>query len=313
MVQFNGFYGCPYCEVPGKSVQTSERGYTLSYPFNLDSQHGHHQLRTHTSLTRNAREAEERKATGARQNAVCGVKGFSWFSVLPNFDLVRGVAIDYMHCALLGVTKMMMTLWFDKSHKDKIFSIATKISEVDNRLLKIKPPNFIARLPRSLSEVSHYKASELKNFLLCYSIPMLFGILPEDQFQHFSLLVYSVFILLQERITSEDLANCRRMLMEFVLNIPVLYSERYSTSNAHLLLHLVDKVQDLGPLWCSSCFYFEDFNGQLRRLFHGTQHIESQIAFAVCIHQMAQSLQVGSSELDFYRKLMDGEENSKDN
>nr|XP_022308550.1 uncharacterized protein LOC111114507 [Crassostrea virginica] len=46
MVQFNGFYGCPYCEVPGKSVQTSERGYTLSYPFNLDSQHGHHQLRT---------------------------------------------------------------------------------------------------------------------------------------------------------------------------------------------------------------------------------------------------------------------------
>lgn len=164
MVQFNGFYGSPYCEVPGKSVQTSERGYTLSYPFNLDSQHGHHQLRTHTSLTRNAREAEEKKATGARQNAVCGVKGFSWFSVLPNFDLVRCVAIDYMHCALLGVTKLMMTLWFDKSHKEKIFSIATKISEVDNRLLKIKPPNFIARLPRSLSEVSHYKASELKTF-----------------------------------------------------------------------------------------------------------------------------------------------------
>lgn len=97
--------------------------------------------------------------------------------------------------------------------------------------------------------------------------------------------------------------------MELVLNIPVLYGERYLTSNVCLLLHLTDKVVDLGPLWASSCFYFKDFNGQLRCLFHGTQHIETQIAFAVGIHQgppkLAKSLKHGTSEKDLYTKIME--------
>lgn len=96
--------------------------------------------------------------------------------------------------------------------------------------------------------------------------------------------------------------------MGFVLNLPVLYGERYLTSNIHLLLHLAYKVEYLGPLWCSSCFYFEDFNGQLCRLFHGTQSIETQIAFVVCVHQklpqMSAFLQYGSCEKDF-KKMME--------
>ena len=170
-------------------------------------------------------------------------------------------------------------------------------------------PVIIAHLPRSLAEVTHYKAAELKNFLLYYGLPCLYGILPHEQFHHFSLLVFSVYILLQERISPDNINHCRQMLMEFVLNIPVLYGERYSTSNVHLLLHLTDKVLDLGPLWASPCFYFEDFNGQLRQLFHGTQHIETQIAFAVSVHQnlpiLAKSLQQGTSEKDLYSRMME--------
>lgn len=97
--------------------------------------------------------------------------------------------------------------------------------------------------------------------------------------------------------------------MDLVLNIPVLYGERYLTSNVCLLLHLTDKVVVLGPLWASSCFYFKDFNGQLRCLFHRTQHIETQIAFAVGIHQgppkLAKSLKHGTSEKDLYAKIME--------
>lgn len=33
-------------------------------------------------------------------------------------------------------------------------------------------------------------------------------------------------------------------------------------------------VEDMGPIWCSSCFYFEDWSGQLRSLFHWSQHLE---------------------------------------
>lgn len=302
MTQFNGFYGCPYCYAPGKSVQTSERGHTLSYPFNMENPNGHHEVRTHASHVKNAEEAQLYKV-------VLGVKGLTWFSYLPKFDTIRGTAIDYMHCILLGVVKMLATLWFEKSHKQEMFNIASRITEVDQRLLNIKPPSYIPRLPRSLSEISHFKAAELKNFLLFYSLPCLFGILPMDQYHHFSLLVYSTYILLQETITTADIQRCKRMLLEFVLNIPALYGDRYATSNVHLLLHITDRVVDLGPLWSSSCFYFEDFNGQLRRLFHGTQYIDSQIAFAVCVHQtlpkMATSLSYGSPEHDFVKKMLE--------
>lgn len=72
---------------------------------------------------------------------------------------------------------MLATLWFDKSHEQEIFSISSRVVEVDRRLMAIKPPSFIPRLQRSLSEISHYKAVELKNFLLFYSLPCLIGIL----------------------------------------------------------------------------------------------------------------------------------------
>lgn len=75
---------------------------------------------------------------------------------------------------------------------------------------------------------------------------------------------------------------------------------------AHLWQAVPD-IKDLGPLWCNSCFYFEDFNGQLRKLFHGTQKIEMQISLAVCINQnipgLARKLNYGTCEYDFYQNL----------
>ena len=40
----------------------------------------------------------------------------TWSMVLPGFDIINGVTIDYMHCVLLGITKMLLTLWTEKSY-----------------------------------------------------------------------------------------------------------------------------------------------------------------------------------------------------
>lgn len=253
--------------------------------------------------TQQGQQAERNKTNGG--GSVYSAKGLTWFHFLPHFDIIRGTSLDYMHCVLLGALKMLMTLWFDKSHRNEPFNISSRISEVDRRLMQVKPPSFISRLPRSLAEVTHYKAAELKNFLLFYSLPCLFGVLPDDQYHHLTLLVYAIYSMLKNRISAEDIHDSRKKMMGFVLNLPVLYGEMLLTSNIRLLLHLADKVEDLGPLWCSSFFYFEDFNGQLCRLFHRTQSIETQIAFVVCVHQklpqMFAFLQYGSCEKDFFK------------
>jgi hypothetical protein len=201
------FFGCPYCHIQGESVQTSERGHILSYPFVMDRPDGHSSPRTHASITRDGEEAQRQR------KSVKGVKGLGWFSYVPHFDIVRGVSVDYMHCVLLGCVRMLLTLWFDKSHRNELYYIAAKMPEVDRRLLCIKPPSFIARLPRSLADYATSKAAELKIFLLFYSLPCLVGLLPEEQYHHFSLLVYSIFLMLQDRITTQEFLQCKRMLL----------------------------------------------------------------------------------------------------
>ena len=49
------------------------------------------------------------------------------------------------------------------------------------------------------------------------------------------------------------------------------------TMNVHNLIHLPKVVENLGPLWAHSCFPFESANGELLKLFHGSQAVEKQV------------------------------------
>ena len=59
------------------------------------------------------------------------------------------------------------------------------------------------------------------------------------------------------------------------------------TYNVHQLLHLQESVEELGPLWSHSCFFFEDLNGDFRDLFHGTQNIDGQVFLHTLITRLA--------------------------
>ena len=76
----------------------------------------------------------------------------------------------------------------------------------------------------------------------------------------------------------------------------LILGERFQTYNCHSLLHLADDVKQLGPLWTHSCFPFEDFNGDLKDLFHGTQNIPGQVISCSTEVQgfLMEILQVGS-------------------
>lgn len=44
---------------------------------------------------------------------VNGMNGLSPLVNMKNFDVVRGQAVDYMHCILLGVTRQLAGFWLD--------------------------------------------------------------------------------------------------------------------------------------------------------------------------------------------------------
>ena len=307
--QFNAFYGCPYCLSPGETVQTSSKGHTHAYPFDeANLRTGHGEPRTHEQTLKFAAEATKKSAQNGMPNSVKGVKGYSWCMFIPKFDIIRGVAIDYMHSTLLGVVKMLLTLWSDKTYKVEPWSVCKRMKEIEERYLNISPPSCITRLPRSLiANFGHLKASELRTFLLFYSVPCLYGILPEEYFQHYLLLVEAIYLLLQDSISPNDITKASALLKHFCIRIKELYAPRYETFNVHCLLHMTERVMDLGPLWTHSCFCFEDFNGELRSLFHGTQSVEEQIVTAVSVQQkipeLVPLLESGSMSQELYEHL----------
>ena len=152
--------------------------------------------------------------------------------------------------------------------------------------MSIKPPYRITRTPRSIiANMAHLKASELRSFMLIYGLPCLWGLLPNKYFQHFLSLVDAVFLLFQDSISLDQLSKSASLLNHFCLRVESLSGRRYETFNVHCLLHLVSCDENLGPLWASSCFCYEDYNGDLRKLFHGTQNVEFQISFSICFQQ----------------------------
>ena len=117
------------------------------------------------------------------------------------------------------------------------------------------------------------------------------------------LLVEGIYLLLKERVTTDDVKSSSLLLKHYCFLFEKLYGmflmmnegslqnrkiflvynaflhlgQRYMTINIHNLLHLHEAVECLGPLWAHSCFCFEAANGELLNFFHGTQAVEKQV------------------------------------
>ncbi|CAC5386290.1 unnamed protein product [Mytilus coruscus] len=95
----------------------------------------------------------------------------------------------------------------------------------------------------------------------------------------------AVWLLLQQEIRKDDLDNAAKHFEYFCYQMSALYGDASNSFSVHLLLHIPNTVLQNEPLWCQSCFWFEDYNSEMRQFFHSSQHPDSQVARAVHIVQ----------------------------
>ena len=275
MNQFNGDSACIKCLQTGRNFRTEKGGNVHIFPYQVEDPAGPVREKEHCLDCSKMAVADNGKA-------VSGIKGPSMLMFQPSFDYVKSTSIDYMHCVLQGITKLLLNLWFSASHTKESFSLHSVLGLVDERLLSIKPVNSAGRIPRSISgNLKFWKATELKAWLFSYSIPILYNLMKPLYLYHYASLVEAIFLLTGDSISSSDIERSDRFLRYFVYMFQTLYGERYITLNMHSLIHLPQTVLDIGPLWAHSCFPFEDANGELLKMFHGTQYIDIQIVNAV--------------------------------
>lgn len=273
ILNFNGRYGCNICEIRTKrSKKHSGQKACRIFPFKIDCK-----IRTGERM-----EAQARKLCKLNKNQIRGVKGYSILSCLPLVDIGTCVLPEYMHSVLLGVVKQVIKLWLDKKGP---WNINKKSKEIDNFVTSIRPLQSFCRLPRPLTHYHFYKASENYNFLLFYSLPALIVHLPNEYFQHWMILVIALFNLLQNQITPFDLNQSDILLKLFVKQFEKLYGDRELTYNTHQLLHLALCVERWGPLWATSAFPFENYNGFIAKFVHGNKHLGQEIVNNLIIAQ----------------------------
>lgn len=272
--QFNGEYGCNWCYEKGE-VAAKGNGFTRVYV----SQTRDVRPRTHSQHFDDVKTAVE---TGT---CVKGVKGPSPLMLLTFFNIILGFAFDYMHGILLGVSRQLTTLWFESKYHGERWYLGREIITIDKLLLQTKLPVNITRPPRSVRLRKYWKASECRNFLLFYSLPCLSGILSCDYLEHLLLLVQATYLLLKDDMSSHDIDVAENLLKTFVSRFERLYGKCHASFNAHILQHAAQSVRNWGPLWCQSAFIFESHNGNLQKLFHGTQAVTEQIANSFSLFQ----------------------------
>ena len=175
------------------------------------------------------------------------------------FSLVWAFAIDWMHCICLGIVKSkFQSMLVEKSSR---FYVGDQTRLINDRLSSIKPPGSkIGCLPRDISELQNWKATEFKKWLIHYSLVVLHGILDHAYFLQWSLLVSSIGILTKDYISPSELTLADDMLKDFCRLYPILYGGFSCSINFHLVRHLVYYIFRRGPLWAYSCFAFESLN-----------------------------------------------------
>ena len=270
--QYNGKFGCSWCLNPGQAMANANGG-----PPKRVYESTLFPSRTQAGFVADAQYLTQ---SGEVRN---GVKGATLLLLVKHFNIVDGFVVDYMHCVLLGVVRQLCTLWLEKTQE--AWYVGNKIVSLDQTLLSIKPPSNLTRTPRSLMQRAQWKASEWRNWLLFYSLFTLQGVLPSNYFAHYLLLVESLFILLSNSISPDELTYAEHQLHNFVAELTVLYGLEYMSYNIHLLQHLATSVREWGPLWGTSNFMFENSNGFLLDLFNGTQGISVQICNTFALYR----------------------------
>ncbi|KAK3731182.1 hypothetical protein QZH41_019239, partial [Actinostola sp. cb2023] len=146
MTHHNGKNGCLTCEEPGVVVQQG-KGHTRCYPYKVPTEAA--PKRSCQSFLVNAMQGNETK------KMVMGVYDVTSLALMEWFDIVLGLVPDYMHGCLLGITKTLLHKWLSPKHHKKPYFVGGQISQINKRLLQMRPPDSLARLPRDLEK--HFK------------------------------------------------------------------------------------------------------------------------------------------------------------
>ena len=196
-----------------------------------------------------------------------------------NIGLVSQVPLDYVHLVCLGVVRRLVSLWMKGDLECRLPS--HKINNISSNLLSLRNtmPRELSRKPRTMSEFRHWKATELRQFLLYTGPVVLCDILPKQTYQNFVTLSVAINCLVSPDFAGKvEYQNyAEKLLINFVLNFKQIYGASQLVYNVHSLIHLAQDCRKFGVLDNVSAFPYENYLGILKKWVRRPQNPIAQI------------------------------------
>lgn len=165
--------------------------------------------------------------------------------------------------------RKLLNVWLKgkRNHNYDTKLRASEITLLSNLLLVCNQtrPAEIQRNIRGVNELTFWKGTEYRVFLLYVGIVVLKDILPLNVYEHFKLLTCAITILSCESYM-QFITIADGLIKEFLEGCIDIYGVDSISSNFHNLCHVIDDVQHIGNLSKISSYPFETYLGQMKRL-----------------------------------------------
>ena len=115
------------------------------------------------------------------------------------------------------------------------------VDSISSKLLVLHShiPVELNRKPRVLNELDHWKATELRSFMLYWGPVVLKDCLPSEFYDNFML--FSVAMYFSPELSGQMVELAHRSMISFVKHFGQLYGRDEIVFTVHQLIHLVDE------------------------------------------------------------------------
>ena len=215
-----------------------------------------------------------------------------------NINCIDRFPLDYMHIISLGIVKRILFFLLGKIKSSKFKKLNSCIIEkINNNIYNLRNymPKEFSRKPRSLNDIHFWKATEFRQFLLYVGPVVLKDALPNNIYNHFIKLSFSISILLLNDDNKRNfyLDYAHKLILNFVHQCKHIYGNTFITYNTHSLIHVVDDVKFFSSsLNYLSAFPFENHLQIIKKMVRGSKSPVVQVAKGIVILERENFLQI---------------------
>ncbi|CEL54833.1 hypothetical protein RSOLAG1IB_11778 [Rhizoctonia solani AG-1 IB] len=275
----NGCFPCRFCYIPTVSGPTSGGGFhrycPLQQPDGFQTDPLDLPKRTHRETLQLGLEVlkapnENLRSAWATET---GVKGVTLLARLPSISVPASFPIDLMHMVWQNLIPQLIDLWTNNFNEldaglEEYLLDTTVVGALNHALKSSRrtiPTQFGCAVPE-LTKRSEFIAETWDVFTTQISPSLLRrSFRNQCYYAHFVRLVKLLRTLISYDLPRDDLPALRQGVAGWVQEYEQIYyqfdEQRLQTCpvNLHYLLHLVDSIEFLGPVWCYWTYPMERF------------------------------------------------------